>query len=48
MKHPARISPVIGSTKTHRIKAASESVQIELTSEEWHMLLRASHGSDVP
>ena len=48
MKHPANISPVIGTTKLDRIKAAFEAQQVEITNEEWHMLLRASHGADVP
>lgn len=48
MKHPAKISPVIGTTKIDRIKSAFDAIQLELTNEEWHMLLRASHGADVP
>ncbi len=48
MKHPAKISPVIGTTKLDRIKSAFDAQQVEITNEEWHMLLRASHGADVP
>jgi predicted oxidoreductase len=48
MKHPSGIVPVLGTTKIERLKAAMEASSIEMTSEEWHMLLRASNGFDVP
>ena len=48
MKHPAGIVPVLGTTKIDRLKAALEATSIEMTREEWHMLLRASNGFDVP
>ena len=48
MKHPSNISPVIGTTKLERIKSSNDAQKVAMTSEEWHMLLRASHGSDVP
>ena len=47
-KHPAGIVPVLGTTKVERIKAALDAHSIEMTNEEWHMLLRASNGFDVP
>ena len=48
LKHPAGIVPVLGTTKIERIQAAMAAGSIEMTSEEWHMLLRASNGFDVP
>jgi predicted oxidoreductase len=48
MKHPANIAPVIGTTKIDRIKSAFDAIELDMTNEEWHMLLRASHGADVP
>lgn len=48
MKHPAGIIPVLGTTKIERIKAALGASSIEMTHEEWHMMLRASNGFDVP
>ena len=48
MKHPSIISPVIGTTKLERIQSAYDALSIEISNEEWHMLLRASHGADVP
>lgn len=45
--HPARIVPVLGTTKASRIKAALEAMSIKLTREQWHMVLRAHMGQDV-
>jgi predicted oxidoreductase len=48
LKHPSGITPVLGTTKIERLQVALDSHSIELTNEEWHMLLRASNGFDVP
>ena len=48
MKHPAGIVPVLGTTKIERLQAALDAHAIQITNEEWHMLLRASNGFDVP
>ena len=48
MKHPAAIVPVLGTTKIERLKSSLDAAAIEMTHEEWHMLLRASNGFDVP
>jgi predicted oxidoreductase len=48
MKHPAGIIPVLGTTKAERIKDAHLSRSIDLTREEWYMLLRAATGHEVP
>jgi len=48
MKHPAGIIPVLGTTKIERIQGALAARSIDMTKEEWHMLLRASNGFDVP
>jgi predicted oxidoreductase len=45
--HPARIVPVLGTTRIERIIAAKEAMSIRLTREEWHMILRAQRGKDV-
>ena len=45
--HPCRIIPVLGTTKIERIKAALEAMEIRLTREQWHMILRAQTGHDV-
>lgn len=46
--HPARFIPVLGTTRIARIKAAVDAMSIPLTREQWHMILRAKMGADVP
>ena len=48
MKHPAGIIPVLGTTKADRIRNALLAKAIDLTHEEWYMLLRAATGHEVP
>jgi predicted oxidoreductase len=48
MKHPAGIIPVLGTTKAERIKDAFLARSIDMTREEWYMLLRAATGHEVP
>jgi predicted oxidoreductase len=48
MKHPAKINPVIGSTKPGRIKNAMDAFDIDLTRNEWYELLVASRGISMP
>ncbi len=48
MKHPSGIIPVLGTTKAERIKDALLARSIDLTREEWYMLLRAATGHEVP
>ena len=46
-RHPARIVPVIGTTRMGRVRDAVQAKDIELSAEEWFMLLRASTGHEV-
>jgi predicted oxidoreductase len=46
--HPARIIPVLGTTRIQRIKDAAQAVSIKLTGEQWYMILSAQLGHDVP
>lgn len=48
LKHPAAISPVIGTTNKDRIKTANKALKIELELEDWFALLVASQGHKVP
>ncbi len=47
MKHPARISPIIGSTTPERIAAAVASLDIDYSREDWYRLLEARNGTPV-
>lgn len=48
LKHPAQIHPVIGTTNPERIKNASNALKIDLTLEDWFLILAASQGHKVP
>lgn len=48
LRHPAQISPVIGTTDPNRIKLAKEALSITLELEDWFLLLVASQGHKVP
>ena len=46
-KHPAYIYPVIGTTKTERVREAVESLNINLDLQDWFVLYEASRGREV-
>jgi len=48
LKHPANVSPVIGTTNKERIKKANKSLDIQLELEDWFTLLAESQGHKVP
>ncbi len=47
IRHPSGILPVLGTSKTERVKAAVDATKIQLEREEWYMLWRASTGKEV-
>jgi predicted oxidoreductase len=49
-RHPARISPVIGSSRPERIRACRDSVRgvADLTHEEWYELWIVARGASLP
>lgn len=46
--HPAKIIPVMGTTKISRLKNALDAKKIMLTREQWFMIYRAHLGKEVP
>jgi len=48
LKHPAGISPIIGSTTPDRIRAAVTALDIHYSREDWYRLLEARNGKSVP
>ena len=48
LHHPASIYPVLGTGRLGRILSAAETVQIQLTDEEWFRIWEASTGEPVP
>ena len=47
LKHPAGISPIVGSTTPDRIAAATTALNVEYTREDWYRLLEARTGAPV-
>ncbi len=48
LKHPAQITPVVGTTNKDRIVAASKAATIDLELEDWFLILTACQGHKVP
>lgn len=50
MRHPARVQPVIGTTRAERIMACRDASRVaqELSREEWYSLYLAARGGPVP
>ena len=48
LKHPSKVYPVIGTTKSDRIKSTLGSLKIEIDLIDWFELLEASVGKRVP
>lgn len=48
LRHPARIRPVIGSTRPERIRAAFAAARVQLSREDWYQLLNAARGAELP
>jgi predicted oxidoreductase len=48
LRHPARIQPIIGTTRPERIKMSCEADRIDLTRDEWYRLFIAGRGNQMP
>ena len=48
LKHPAKILPIIGTSKAENIKSLKKSLEITLEIEDWFRMLEASAGKKVP
>jgi len=48
LKHPAGISPIIGSTTAERIQAALRALEVDYARVDWYRLLEARNGVPVP
>ncbi|MEE4219355.1 MAG: aldo/keto reductase [Xanthomonadales bacterium] len=47
LRHPARIVPIIGSTRPDRIRAAKQSLELDYGAEDWYRLLQARNGEEL-
>ncbi len=48
LRHPAGISPIIGSTTPERIAAATTALDVDYSREDWYRLFEARNGQPVP
>jgi len=48
LQHPAKISPVLGTSKPERIKEAVLTLQMKISDEQWFEIWTASTGVKVP
>jgi predicted oxidoreductase len=48
LKHPAKILPVLGTTRPDRLRACSKAVSVPLSREEWYSLFAAARGASMP
>lgn len=46
-QHPVGIRPVVGTTQPKRLKALNEALTIELSLQDWFLILEASRGHEV-
>jgi predicted oxidoreductase len=48
LRHPAKIVPVLGTTKKERLAACAKSLDVSLSREEWYKLFEAARGKPMP
>jgi predicted oxidoreductase len=48
LRHPARIVPVLGTTKPERLAACAKSLEVSLSHEEWYRLFETARGKPMP
>ncbi|MDX2276287.1 MAG: aldo/keto reductase [Hyphomonadaceae bacterium] len=48
LRHPAAITPIIGSTKPERITGLAQTSSLPLTRREWYAILEAALGRPMP
>lgn len=48
LKHPAKIFPVIGTTRPERIQESAASITIELDLQDWFEMLKIAMGREMP
>jgi predicted oxidoreductase len=48
LKHPAKIQPVLGTSRPDRLRACAKAVSVSLSREEWYALFAAARGAPMP
>ena len=48
LKHPAKIQPVLGTTRPDRLRSCAKALSISVSREEWYSLFAAARGAPMP
>jgi predicted oxidoreductase len=48
LRHPAKIVPVLGTTKKARLAACAKALDVSLSREEWYRLFETARGKPMP
>ncbi|MGA2547182.1 MAG: aldo/keto reductase [Rectinemataceae bacterium] len=48
LRHPAKIMPVLGTTRPERLAACAKSLDVKLSREEWYRLFETARGKAMP
>ena len=48
LRHPAKIQPVLGTSRGDRLRACAESLKVKLSREEWYRLFETARGKSMP
>jgi len=48
LRHPARVVPILGTSRLPRVRDAVAALDLELTREQWFAIWCASNGAEVP
>ncbi len=48
LRHPAKIVPVLGTSKPSRLAACAKALDLQLSREDWYRLLECARGREVP
>lgn len=48
LKHPAGVTPIVGTTRPERIRESVEADGVELTRDQWYSLLIQARGERLP
>lgn len=48
LRHPAAIQPVLGTSRSDRLRACAESLKVNLSREDWYTLFETARGKSMP
>ena len=48
MRHPAGIQPVLGTSRSDRLRVCAESTTVKLSREDWYRLFETARGASMP